>query len=263
MIASVAQAFLVDRIKRKAVLELHRTAAGEAALLEMYLAGESLPESDRMFGELARLAPPWLAAQLAGQEVDERRHADLLRARIAELGEAGEGGERRQQMALAAFKLGRLTRLVDAFESEFEAGRVVPLVAVVLTLERTLARVMRRHRDALESAAGPRQTADLLSAILNDETRHVRDCERALDRLVRPVEKLSIARLMDEAESVDRSFGVTGAVGMLALGVALRCVATVRRAAGTLGRAVQPHAEEEERQPEVHAAAGCAVERRP
>lgn len=243
MIPQTLQSILVDRIKRRAFAQLHRTTAGETALLEIYLAAENLPGSDAVFQELERLAPEWLAPQLARQGADEMRHAEWLEERLVALrGARAPRSRRREELALAALKVERLKRLVDRWGDRFEAGRLVPLLAIVHALEETAVRVMRRHLEVLEREArrgrGAPRTAAVLAKILADEKRHVTECERAIARLVRPAEKLALARLKDEAAAIDRSFGVTSAVGMFAMGVALRGVALVRGAASKLEAAL-------------------------
>lgn len=237
MIPLKLQSILVDRIKRRALAQLHRTRAGEVSLLEMYLAAENLPGSDAVFQELERLAPEWLAPQLARQGADEMRHAEMLTQRLVEVRGSvrdARGAARREEMALAAMKVAKLKRLVDRWGGEFSAGRLVPLLAVVHALEETAVRVMRRHLEVLEVEAtrgrGAPVTAKILASILADEKRHVTECARAIGRLVKGDEKLALARLTDEAAAVDRAFGVTGAVVMLALGVTLRGVGMVRGA---------------------------------
>lgn len=245
MIPKGLQSLLVDRIKRRAFSQLHRTVSGEVALLEMYLAAENLPGSDAIFVELEALAPEWLKGQLTRQGEDELRHAELIRARLVEVRGAlrhEKAAARREQMALESMKVRQLKRLADTYGSEFTAGRIVPLLAMVLSLEQTAVRVMRRHVEVLERDAtrgrGSARTARLLIGILEDEKRHVEECERAIGRLVPTREKLVLARLFDETSEIDRSFGVTGAVGMLALGWTLRGVDRIRGAARALEAAL-------------------------
>jgi hypothetical protein len=235
------RAFLVDRIKRRALEELHRTATGETAVLEGYLSAERLPEAEALFRELAGAGPEWLREQLAVHATDEARHARLLEERLAALrgasAGAGAGGTEAGFVAVSPGKLRMLRALVDRWAAEFAGGRAVALLGVALALERMGVRVMSRHLDVLRAAEirehRKQPTAATLESILRDEKRHVRDCERALDRLIQPGERLALARLLDEADRITAAFGVTGAMGMLVLGVALRGVEAVRGAART------------------------------
>ena len=62
----------------------------------------------------------------------------------------------------------------------------------------------------------------LLARVLHDEGKHVRLCMRTLSLSVSEAEMPHLQRLLAEARAVDRSFGVSGAVGMYLAGVWLR-----------------------------------------
>ena len=76
------QAWLVDRIKRAAIGQLHRSAAGEIWLLRVYLVGEEATECALM-EEWTQGAPDWLAAQVATHLADERHHAAAFARALA------------------------------------------------------------------------------------------------------------------------------------------------------------------------------------
>lgn len=68
----------------------------------------------------------------------------------------------------------------------------------------------------------PRLQAWLVDRVLHDEGKHVRLCMRTLSLSVSEAEMPHLQRLLAEARAVDRSFGVSGAVGMYLAGVWLR-----------------------------------------
>src|SRR5438270_10950865 len=100
---------VLDRIKRRAIRQLHATVRGEAWLLQTYLEGEEYADGDALLRELASDAPEWLGAGMARHAADERRHAELFRARLAELGVAPN--RRGDIEALSRGKLRRLEAL--------------------------------------------------------------------------------------------------------------------------------------------------------
>src|SRR5881296_2459101 len=79
---------VLDRIKRRAIRQLHATRRGEAWLLQTYLEGEEFADGDALTRELAGSGPKWLTDGLAKHAEDERKHARLFRARLAEIGAA-------------------------------------------------------------------------------------------------------------------------------------------------------------------------------
>jgi hypothetical protein len=213
---SPIQAFLVDAIKRRAIARLHRTASGEALLLRIYLWAEEGVEVEGLV-DLRRLSPPpWLAEQLRGHLADESRHAALLRRRLRALG-ADTGAPGRVD-PLSRFKLAWLRRIGGRAAPSFRAGACVSLLAVAYRMEAMGVRVLRRHVGVLEAAAGAQKPAlALLRAILADEECHVTACRAALDRLVDDAERPALEALVARIDGVDRAFGVTGALALLAL----------------------------------------------
>jgi hypothetical protein len=220
------QGAAVHRIKRAAVARLHESTEGEALLLRVYLAGEEYAENDALLGRLRELGPPWLSDGIERHLVDERRHAALLRARLAALGSDPEARLPGGVDGLEARKLRRLRALVTTHGPDFEAGERVPLLVVAARMEAMSVRIFSRHLEVLE--AGERATgsvhptAELLRGVVQDEQRHVRGCEAAIERLVKPQEREALEALGARIEAIERSGAITGAVALWAVGVALR-----------------------------------------
>ena len=62
----------------------------------------------------------------------------------------------------------------------------------------------------------------LLSRVLSDEERHVRQCSHMLQRLVAPREVPQLRAMLAEIRAIERSYGVAGAIGMWVAGLTLR-----------------------------------------
>ncbi len=220
------QGAAVHRVKRAAVAQLHHSVEGEALLLRVYLAGEEYAENDALLGRLRALGPSWLSEGMERHLADERRHAALLRARLVELGVDPEMRLPGGMDDLEARKLRRLRALVTDRARDFEAGERVPLLAVAARMEAMSVRIFLRHLTVLEAwerASGTlHPTAGLLRGVVQDELRHVRGCERALERLVKPREREALGKLNSDIEAIERSGATTGAVALWAVGVALR-----------------------------------------
>ncbi len=99
---------------------------------------------------LDRIPPeaPWLAKLVGRQLEDEARHAQLLRARLAEL-----GAELKPPPSILRVKLWFLDRACAPYMDRFAAGRVVVLLAVAAQLETTGVRMFERHLGVLEDLA--------------------------------------------------------------------------------------------------------------
>lgn len=220
------QGAAVHRVKRAAVAQLHHSVEGEALLLRVYLAGEEYAENDALLGRLRALGPSWLSEGIERHLADERRHAALLRARLAALGVDPETRLPGGADGLEARKLRRLRALVTNHARDFEAGERVPLLAVAARMEAMSVRIFLRHLTVLEPwerASGTHHpTAGLLRGVVQDELRHVRGCERALERLVKPRELEVLGKLNSDIEAIERSGATRGAVALWAVGVALR-----------------------------------------
>ncbi|CAN5837093.1 hypothetical protein BH11MYX3_BH11MYX3_13020 [soil metagenome] len=198
----------VDSIKRHALTMSLASPRAQAAILTEYLWGEEGAESSALQKTAAAAAPPWLGKLVTRQLADEQRHAALLRGRLTELGAQG-----RPPPALARAKLWWLERACAPYTSSFAAGPIVIMLAVAAQLEATGVRVFGRHLAVLEQHAAADPLAEILGSILADEERHARSCAAALDKLVVPSERAVLEELRERIASVDRSFGVTIAVG--------------------------------------------------
>ena len=120
---------------------------------------------------------------------------------------------------LSRTKIGRWQRIARRHAPHFQQGVLVPAYAIGLCAEQMAERVLSRHRAVLP-ADHPLQP--LLARVLHDEGKHVRLCMRTLSLSVSEAEMPHLQRLLAEARAVDRSFGVSGAVGMYLAGVWLR-----------------------------------------
>ncbi|SHN04741.1 hypothetical protein SAMN05216593_106186 [Pseudomonas asturiensis] len=209
------QARLVDRLKRAALLRLHRSRRGERLLLRMYLAGEDATER-ALLDELMPQSPPWLERQVEQHLADERRHVTLFTEALHAAGD--DGTTRMEPDWLSRRKIQRWQRLAHQYAGHFEHGLLVPAYATGLCAEQMAERVLSRHCAVIgrEHPFHP-----LLSKVLADEKAHVRLCENTLRRIVAPHELTDLARLLKDIRVVDASFGVTGALAMYAAGWAL------------------------------------------
>lgn len=212
------QAFLVGWIKSYALALLHRSSRGETLVLQTYLGLEESGEG-ALLEEVGDVTPSWLEANLKRQCADEARHAALFRERLAQLGVA----PRRLWIdPLSKSKVTRLRRLIRENGSSFGAGRCVPALATVWRMEITAVRVLGRHVDVLRNLAArgaSQPSLPILEQVLADERSHVRSCEAALERLVTQNERKALTQLVAKVDSVDRAFGIVGALAMVAVGL--------------------------------------------
>lgn len=206
------QARWVDRIKRAALVRLHRSRRGERLLLRMYLVGEDATER-ALLDELMPQSPAWLDRQIERHLADERRHVALFADALQRAGDDGTG--RMEPDWLSRRKIQRWRRLSHAYAGHFSHGLLVPAFATGLCAEQMAERVLARHCDVIgaEHAMYP-----LLSQVLGDEKAHVRVCGNTLRRLVAPDEVPALARLLKDIRAVDAGFGVTGALAMYVAG---------------------------------------------
>lgn len=220
------QGSAVHCIKRAAVAQLHQSIEGEALLLRVYLAGEEYAENDALLGRLKALGPAWLSDGMERHLADERRHAALLRARLEELGTDPEAHLPGGVDGLEAGKLRRLRAIVTTHAKEFEAGERIPLLAVAARMEAMSVRIFLRHLEVLEAweraGGAPHPTAELLRSVVKDEQRHVRGCEMAIERLVKPREREALVALGARIEAIERRGATAGAMALWVAGVALR-----------------------------------------
>ena len=207
------QRVAVDTIKSNALRLAYRSPRAQAYVLTEYLWAEEGTEQTALHRTASGEPPPWLAKLIAAQLADERRHAGLLRARLAEL-----GTEPRDPPALARAKLWWLERACAPYLGSFAAGPIVVLLAVAARLEATGARVFARHLAVLDERD---TTAVMLREILADERRHAKSCAAAAKRMLRDGEEPEFAELSAKVAEIDRSFGVTLAVRYWVLVAAL------------------------------------------
>ncbi|RQU21800.1 hypothetical protein DF153_10830 [Burkholderia cenocepacia] len=188
------RAYLVDRIKRAAIRQLHRSTHGERWMLRMYL--------------------DWLAPRIGQHLADERRHAAAFADALRRRGVDVSTGSREPDW-LSRRKIMRWRRLAQRYAPHFAQGVLVPAYATGLCAEQMAMRVLMRHCATIGEA---HPLYPLLSRVLADETRHVRLCADTLRRLVEPSEAASLAALLDEIRAIEAGFGVTGALAMVAAG---------------------------------------------
>ena len=210
------QAWLVDRVKREALRQLHASRAGELLLLRVYLIGEEATEKTLQH-ELMPTAPAWLQRQVDQHLREEQEHSELFAAAMRERGMQPPAELRPDWLSRA--KIGRWQRIARRHAPHFQQGVLVPAYAIGLCAEQMAERVLSRHCSVLP-ADHPLQP--LLARVLHDEGKHVRLCMRTLSLSVSEAEMPHLQRLLAEARAVDRSFGVSGAVGMYLAGVWLR-----------------------------------------
>jgi hypothetical protein len=217
---------MVDAIKRHAVAMSIRSPRAESYVLAEYLWAEEGTEQIALHRAIDRSAepPPWLAKLISAQLADERRHAELLRGRFAQL-----GAEPPPAPALARAKLWWLERACKRYLDAFAAGPIVVLLAVAAQLEATGARVLGRHLGVMEARAAEHPTTLVLRAIVADERRHAKSCAAAAERLVRADEREAFDALRARVASIDRSFGITLAVRYWVLVAALAAADRIKR----------------------------------
>lgn len=209
------QAFLVNGIKRAALRHLHESNAGERLLLRMYLIGEEATEL-ALQRELMGKRPEWLERQMDQHLIDEQRHANAF---AAALRQRGEEVAEYQPDWLSQRKIAKWHGLGKQYAVKFSHGVLVPAFAIGLCAEQMATRVLQRHCAVI----GPlHPLCGLLSEVLGDEARHVRLCRHTLEMLVEPHEYEALNALLQDIRAIDRSIGVTGAIGMYFAGLALR-----------------------------------------
>lgn len=220
-IATVTRDRCLEAVKRPAISNLHRSARGEALLLRMYLEAEEQEEQAVLLDASAAEMPSWLAKWLELHRADEQRHAALLRARLRQV-MGGDVDATGRLDPVSRWKMRRLFRLADERATRFEQGLVVPLLAITWRMERMAVRVFERHIDVLEREGSTSPTFDLLRQLVKDEKRHAVAMDRSLRRLVTPDESNDLHLLVTKIDGIERAFGISGAVGMLAMGMMYR-----------------------------------------
>lgn len=216
------QAWLVDRIKRAALRQLHASVAGERLLLRMYLIGEEATEL-ALQREVPVQRPAWLVPLMDRHLQEEQWHAQAFAAALAARGDLQPT---RRPDRLSRRKIAQWHRLAERHAGAFAQGLLVPAFAIGLCAEQMASRVLQRHCATLpaDHALQP-----LLGRVLGDEQRHVRQCRQILQRLVNAQEQPALSVLLAEVRRIDRAFGVSGALGMYLAGVVLRVRGAVWR----------------------------------
>jgi ferritin-like protein len=203
------QRLAVDTIKRHALLMSVRSPRAQAHILTEYLWTEEGAETAALHRTRTAETPDWLDRLAANHLADERRHAELLRERLVELGADTD----RQPPSIVRVKLWALARATAPYMDQFAAGPTVVLLAIAAQLESTGVRMFGRHLDVLEEHAPDDATTRMLRSILSDERRHAKSCAKAVERLITPAETDLLAELRERIAAVDRAFGVTISVG--------------------------------------------------
>lgn len=212
-----ARDWLLEATKRPALRLLHRTRDGEALLVRLYLEAERHAERAAPWQPMLGSAPRWLAAWLDQHRADERRHADLFAQRLHAL--TGEASDARAGFdIISRRKLEALHRLVLRFSPQFASGALVPALAVAWRMEEMGVRVFARHVEVLAADSPDAPLLPALQAVLADERRHARACQRSVERLVRAHERTVLATLVKRIDGIERRMGVAGALGLLACG---------------------------------------------
>jgi len=203
---------VLEATKRPALRLLHRTREGEAVLVRLYLEAERHAEEAAPWEPMLASAPRWLAAWLDRHRADERRHAELFAQRLRLL--TGEDGDAPDGFdAISRRKLAALHRLVVRHAPAFQAGALVPALAIAWRMEEMGVRVFARHVEVLADAHPRAPLLPLLQSVLDDERRHARAARRCVERLVSSnTEEAALALLVTDVDRIERRLGVLGAV---------------------------------------------------
>ena len=210
------RAWLVDRLKRRALKHLHRTRSGELLVLRMCLIAERATEAT-LHEDLAPQAPDWLQKQIAWHLAEEQTHVRLFADEITKRGAPVDLSAKPDW--ISARKIARWRALALRYAPRFQAGVLVPTYAVGMCAEQMATRVVKRH---VETIGDAHPLAPVLHQVLHDEDKHVRLCRATLQRAVRPAEQAALAALLAEVRAIDRGWGVRGALWMYAAGLAYR-----------------------------------------
>ena len=153
------QAWLVDRIKRAALRQLHASRAGELLLLRVYLIGEEATEKTLQH-ELMPTAPAWLQRQVDQHLREEQEHSELFAAAMRERGMQPPAELRPDWLSRA--KIGRWQRIARRHAPHFQQGVLVPAYAIGLCAEQMAERVLSRHCSVLPADHPLRRAKNLL-----------------------------------------------------------------------------------------------------
>ncbi|SEQ68168.1 hypothetical protein SAMN03080615_02352 [Amphritea atlantica] len=215
------QAQWVNAIKRAALRQLHASHAGERLLLRIYLIGEDATEI-ALQQELLSEPPDWIVRQMEQHLNEERQHVRAFAAALEERGETTVAQSTAQPDWLSRRKIAQWHAIAHRYESSFKSRLLVPAFAIGLCAEQMATRVLERHIRLLQQISPSHPLLPLLVRVLSDEGRHVQMCSGALIRLVEPHEQGTLQKMLAEIRAVDRSWSVTGALGLLSVGLLLR-----------------------------------------
>ncbi len=215
------QSWLVDRVKRAALRQLHASRAGELLLLRIYLIGEEATEKTLQH-ELMPTPPEWLERQVQQHLQEEQGHSEAFAAAMRARGVEPQTPLLPDRLSQA--KIRRWHDIAQAYAPQFGQGLLVSAYVIGLCAEQMAERVLARHCKVL---AVEHPLYPLLTRVLSDERKHVRLCQRTLNRIVRPEEQPQLQRMLAEARAVDRAWGVSGALAMYLAGIGLRLRALV------------------------------------
>nr|WKF61961.1 hypothetical protein HUO10_006493 [Paraburkholderia busanensis] len=208
---AACRAWMVDRIKRRALRRLHASPRGERLVLRMYLAAEDATER-ALQEELLPQSPAWLSRQLHQHLADEQRHVALFVDALREAGDnVDDAGNRLAPDWLSRHKIAAWERLARRYAPRFAQGVLVPVYATGLCAEQMATRVLTRHCDVL---GGGHPLQPMFASVLADERRHVRLCEATLRRMVSAGEAAALAAMMREIRAIEARFALTGALAI-------------------------------------------------
>jgi hypothetical protein len=182
-----------------------RSPSAQAHILTEYLWSEEGAETAALHHTRTPSTPEWLDKLAANHLADERRHAEILRQRLLDMGAPID----RTPPGIVRLKLWWLARATKPFMTAFEEGPTVVLLAIAAQLETSGVRMFARHVGVLEEHCPDDRTTVALREILSDERRHAKSCAKAVERLVRDHERAQLAELRERVAAFDRSFSIT------------------------------------------------------
>ncbi len=211
-----AKFLLVDKIKRVALANFHKSKWGEVLILKLYLKSEELAASNGYFSldEILAHSPEWLQVEMRRHEKEEQGHVRALENRISNMAAA------ERDIPLYFFsnsKIKKFHLLAKEYENKFEVGLIVPALVVGLILENLGVRIFKRHIRVLQEIDGKSPTYLLLASLIKDEKRHMQGFLKSLRKLIKPNEFKDYRELRKRALFLDQKGGLRSAIGMLLL----------------------------------------------
>jgi hypothetical protein len=211
-----AKFLLVDKIKRIALANFHRSKWGEVLILKLYLKSEELAASNGYFSldEILTNSPDWLQIEMRRHEKEEQGHVRALENRISSMAAV----ERNIPLYfLSNSKIKKFHLLAKEYENKFASGLIVPALVVGLILENLGVRIFKRHMRVLQRIDSKSPTYLLLASLIKDEKRHMQGFLKSLRKLIQPNEFQDYRALRKRALSLDQKGGLRSAIGMLVL----------------------------------------------